>query len=191
MQVYESCSNINILIKSIGKSIFIGRVGSASGSTTPTAVVSGYPHTLLMSPNTPQSFVSTAVCGNYSDVIVTMLSGDIPSLTITPANRPSMSSSQGFATFQNPQSAIGTATKISAVDKNATIATLLLREQSGNDKCPVHLPNGGAQRDRISHIGGQQFYVFQVPAGITGAITISLEATQVRYPICSISKIWH
>lgn len=168
------------MIKSVGKSIFIGRVGSTVNNAA-TALIAGYPQVLLMNPNNPQKFTTLATCGNNTDVITTILSGDVPSLSITPSNNAAISSKAGFISFKNPQSAIGSTTTIVAEDKNATIATLLIREQSGNDKCPIHLSNGAVQRDRISLIGGQQFYIFQVPAGITGGVTISLEATQVLF----------
>lgn len=183
--MYSSCRNINILIKSVGKSIFIARAGSTANNAA-TALISGYPQVLLMSPDQVQKFTSVATCGNYTDVVVTMLTGDIPQLTVTPSGRPAVASNSGFLTFKNPQSSKGSATSIVAVDKNATIASILIREQSGNDKCPVHLPNGAAQRDRIATVGGQQFYIFQVPAGISGGVTISLEATQVRIIVAII-----
>lgn len=166
------------MIKSVGKSIFIGRVGSTVNNVA-TALIAGYPQVLLMNPAEPQKFTSQTICGNNTDVITTILSGDILSLLITPFNHDAIASNTGFVTFKSSPSAIGSATTIVAEDRNATIATLLIREQSGNDKFPVHLSNGAVQRDKISTIGGQQFYIFQVPAGITGGVTISLEATQV------------
>jgi hypothetical protein len=175
--IYNSCQNINIMIKSVGKSIFIGRVGSTVNNAA-TALIAGYPQVLLMNPAEPQKFTSQTICGNNTDVITTILSGDILSLLITPFNHGAIASNTGFVSFKSSPSAIGSATTIVAEDRNATIATLLIREQSGNDKFPVHLSNGAVQRDKISTIGGQQFYIFQVPAGITGGVTISLEATQ-------------
>lgn len=113
-----------------------------------------------------------------------MLAGVVPSLRVTAPNQQAVDIADGFASYSTPVSVRGSSTKFELSDHNATIGTLLVREQESNDQCPVHLPNGAAQRDKVAHHGSQQFYVFQVPAGFTGGITITLESLQVSHKCC-------
>lgn len=137
-------------------------------------------------------FETTVRCSNVSNVISTVLSGTQPTMHVTvDGNNVDTTIRDGFASFKLSLNAIGAKAQITVTETNSSAVSLLYREQSTTQKCPAQLASGYPQFDRILHREEQQFYVFQVPSGMSGSIVISLSTTQVEIILTSLIAIFY
>jgi hypothetical protein len=175
-----SCTGINLLIRATGSdALFLGYL-STTTSNQKTNLLSGYPKLVESIAKQSYQFSSTVQCAGNSSFIATTISGSLPTFSVT--NDDGVTTTATNSAILDYPVALNKRNSLSSFSLstvNSSFETIVFREQTATDACPLHLMNGFGQFDRIRYQGNEQFYVFQVPSNVVGTIYISVEPIQV------------